>query len=64
MDQLVAVFSKAEAISGPRFFQEMVTELNKNVAKALVDYLMWFLKTRYLRYLDRNHSPRRRPNNR
>jgi hypothetical protein len=57
------VFSKAEAISGPRFFQELVSDLESSVAKALIEFILWFLQRRYLRYLD-GPNPRRRPNNR
>lgn len=63
-EQLLEVFSKAETISGPRFFHELVAELEHNVARAMIDFLLWFLSRRYLRYLDRGPNPRRRPNNR
>lgn len=64
LDDALKVFSKAETVSGPRYFQHMMQDQKIEVVKAVVDYLTWFLMSRYFRYLDRGQSLKRKPNNR
>lgn len=64
LSEVLRVFSKAETVSGPRYFQHMMEDQRIEVVKAVVDYLTWFLRCRYFRYLDRGQSLKRKPNNR
>jgi len=46
----------AEMISGERYFKNYLENINNNDQLIVVEYMIWFLKVKYLRYLKKTET--------
>jgi hypothetical protein len=49
--RLFGLLKEAEMISGERYFKEYLENLRREDQATIVNYMIWFLEKKYLRYL-------------